>query len=46
MLELGKNPNLQACARMMMENDENISRNELPEQESEVLDVSPETAEL
>ena len=46
MLELGKNPNLQACARMMMEDEEVTSRNELQEQETEMLDISPETAEL
>ena len=46
MLELGKNPNLQACARMMMEDEEVTRRNELQEQKSEMLDVSLETAEL
>ena len=46
MLELGKNPNLRACARMMMKNEEVTSRNELQERESEMLDVSLETAEL
>ena len=46
MLELSRNLNLQACARMMMENENVTSGNESQAQENEVLNVSIETAEL